>query len=106
MATKFIIDHEDAIQAIRKQYGIPSTVEIVVNWKETPVSGDDERCDDDWIDVPIDWDKESPPDAALMFNTVQVQHRSGNISIGDPMSFCIWWKQDDHYWDIIRYRGY
>lgn len=97
MATKFIIDHEDAIQAIRKQYGIPSTVEIVVNWKETPVSGDV-----DWIDVPEEWNTQIPPYAAASHQIVDVMFRNGSIRKNRPGLFS--WCQQNHAYDIIKWR--
>ena len=99
MATKFIIDHEDAIQAIRKQYCIPSTVEIVVNWKETPVSGDDE-----WIDVPSDWENDFPPPETEQYNKIEIMMRRGYTDVGAPEDFDIFWMQENDIYDIIKWR--
>lgn len=99
MATKFIIDHEDAIQAIRKQYGIHSAVEIVVNWKETPVSGNDA-----WIDVPSDWENDFPPPETEAFNKIEIMMRRGYTDVGVPEDFDIFWIQENDIYDIIKWR--
>lgn len=99
MATKFTIDHEDAVQALRKHFGIPSTVEIVVNWKETPVSGDD-----GWIDVPFDWNLNHAPDKAFDYGDIDIMHRDGEVENCHVMDYNSLWCQDGCECDIIKWR--
>lgn len=97
---KFVINMEEAIVAVRKQYGLPESVEIEI--VESSVKTDDASL---WHDVPSNWQHNYAPDETYYMSPIQVMYRNGDIGIGDVSYFHgDDWKQENSGYDIVKFR--
>lgn len=90
------ISRSEANDAIRKHYGLPSSVEVRIVEDEAP--------NDQWINVPIDWKHHFPTNAATQFSYIEVMYRDGGTDYGHPTDWSYAWAQDDYRSDIIKFR--
>lgn len=97
---KFSISIDEAIVAVRKQFALPDSVDVQIEFGETAFV----KSDTDWQDVPEDWTLSSPPGGLYYNDQVEVMFRDGEISSGRAGDFGSCWAQDDHRLDIMKYR--
>lgn len=98
---KFIIDMEEAIVAVRKQYGLPESVKIEIKYDEDSYKSVDES---EWIDVPFDWDDSVPPKEAQGYDMIEVMFRNQRTAIAHSRSWANSWIQENDPADIVKYR--
>lgn len=97
---KFVISMEEAIIAVRKQYGLPESVELEI--VESSLKTDDASL---WYDVPSNWQHQYAPGEASYMSLIQVMYRNGDIGIGDVSYFHgDNWKQENSEYDIVKFR--
>ena len=97
---KFVIGVDEAIKSVRKQFGLPESVQVEIEFDKTaPV-----KSDADWQDVPKGWTLSSPPGEVDYNDHVEVLLRDGTIRYGRAGDFSSCWAQDGHRYEIIKYR--
>lgn len=97
---KFIISVDEAIAAVRKQFGLPESVEVQIEFEETSSV----KSDNEWQDVPEDWTLGSPPGELDYNDQVEIVFRDATISSGLAGDFGTCWSQDGNRLDIVKYR--
>lgn len=96
---KFVISMEEAIVAVRNQYGLPESVEIEIN-KDCSIEQDDFA----WQNVPSNWKYNRAPEIADCYTLIDVMKRDGSILTGPPSDWWECWCQDGSYADIVKFR--
>lgn len=97
---KFVIGVDEAIVAVRKQFGLPESVQVEIEFYKTAQV----KADTDWQDVPKGWTLSSPPGEVDYNDIVEVVFRSGATDDNRAGVFGACWRQDDNPHDIIKYR--
>lgn len=98
MAVFITLSRSEADDAIRKQYGLPSNVDVRIEDDTQSVSD----VKSSWINVPSDWEECLPPTCAVDSTEVEVTFRNGSTSSGDTYSWD--WSQEGIEYDIIKFR--
>lgn len=96
---KFVISKEEAIVAVRNQYGLPESVEIEIN-KDCSIEQDDFA----WQNVPSNWKYHRAPEIADCYTLIDVMKRDGSILTGSPSDWWGCWSQNGSYADIVKFR--
>lgn len=96
---KFVISMEEAIVAVRNQYGLPESVEIEIN-KDCSIEQDDFA----WQNVPSNWKYHRAPEPADCYTLIDVMKRDGSILTGSPSDWWGCWCQYGAYTDIVKFR--
>lgn len=97
---QFIVSQAEAIEMIRRQFMLPTMVEVII--EQTTEHVDE---DDGWIDVPTDWTANEAPPAALVFPYIQVEFSDGSMDDGSP--YFEWtdsWSRSNSYLNIVKFR--
>ena len=96
---QFIVSQAEAIEMIRRQFMLPTTVEVIIEQTTEP-----NVEDDGWIDVPADWTENEAPPAAGAFTSIQVEFSDGDMGDGSPDEWCGSWSRSNFYRNIIKFR--
>lgn len=99
MSNTLTITAELAHEIIRSKYNLPDNFRIVID----PPTHVEENKSDEWIYVPNDWYNRYPPQEAINFQRIEVEHASGYVDVSAPENWNISWDQSyaDH---IVRFR--
>lgn len=109
----FIVNMQEAKEAIRRQYDLPPNVVISI-LSDVPTSklevsgGSDIFPDTDgWLTVPKEWNKPEPPSPACCMELIEVKYKDESwklTGIGAPADWNHSWKQDGSVQNIVAYR--
>lgn len=96
---QFTLTHQEAIDLIRKQFMLPTSVEIKIGDQEAQTT---ER---EWINVPSDHIERVAPEIAQQYGCIEVMYGSGECDTGAPDDWNLFWGQTgDRRCNIVKFR--
>ena len=97
---QFIVSQAEAIEMIRRQFMLPTTVEVIIEQTTEPIVEDD-----GWIDVPADWTNYAARATARQYQKIEVMFGDGNVNIDHPSTWSLSWGQTgDSNFNIMKFR--
>lgn len=98
---QFIISHTEAIEMIRRQFMLPTTVEVIIQQTTEPTVEDG-----GWIDVPDDHRDRKAPEDAQQYDCIEVMYGDGTLGgTGAPDDWNLSWAHDgDSQSTIVKFR--
>lgn len=97
---QFIVSQAEAIELIRQQFMLPTTVEVIIEQTTEPTVEDD-----GWIDVPADWHVCAAPPEAACLDIVEVLFGDGDFDTDKPHRWTGSWCQTGiSTYTIVKFR--